>query len=115
VSEIFDHWDNTFQMGNDIEYSAVIVVLIAGAVIGFADLAAIALRAVSATAYLLPLFAASPLAAPSLDAFIGQWWLFLLTSSKGCSCFRGCIGEQNAASVIISISFALSLVSRCFR
>ena len=72
VSEIFDHWDNTFQTGNDIEYSTVIVVLIAGAVIAFADLAAIALRAVSVTAYLLPLFAASPLAAPSLAAFIGH-------------------------------------------
>lgn len=72
MSEIFDHWDNTFLTGNDIEYSTVIVVLIAGAVIAFADLAAIALRAVSVTAYLLSLFAASPLAAPSLAAFIGH-------------------------------------------
>ena len=40
VSEIFDHWDNTFQTGNDIEYSTVIVVLIAGAVIAFAHVAA---------------------------------------------------------------------------
>jgi hypothetical protein len=72
VSEIFDHWDDTFQTGNDIEYSTVIVVLIAGAVIGFADLAAIALRAVSVTAYLSHFFAASPLAVPSLAAFIGH-------------------------------------------
>ena len=72
VSEIFDHWDNTFQTGNDIEYSTVIVVLIAGAVIGFAHLAALVLRGVSVTAYLLPLFAASPLAAPGLAAFIGH-------------------------------------------
>jgi hypothetical protein len=72
VSEMFDHWDNTFQTGNDIEYSTVIVALIAGAVIGFAYLAAIVLRPVSVAAYLLPLFAASPLAALSLDAFIGH-------------------------------------------
>jgi len=36
VSELFDHWDNTFRTGNDIEYSTVIVVLLAGAVICFA-------------------------------------------------------------------------------
>jgi len=72
VSEMFDHWDNTFQTGNDIEYSTVIVVLIAGAVIGLADLAAIALRAVSVTTYLLHFFADSPLAAPSLAGFIGH-------------------------------------------
>ena len=72
VSEIFDHWDNTFQTGNDIEYSTVIVVLIAGAVIGFADLDDLALRAVSVRAYLLHFFGASPLAVPSLAAFIGH-------------------------------------------
>jgi len=36
VSEIFDYWDNTFQAGNDIEYSTVIVALIAGAGFGIA-------------------------------------------------------------------------------
>jgi hypothetical protein len=36
VSEIFDYWDNTFQTGNDIEYSTVIVALIAGAGFGIA-------------------------------------------------------------------------------
>ena len=69
---MFDHWDNTFQTGNDIEYSTVIVVLIAGAVVGFAQVAACVLHPVSVTTYLLPLLVASPLAAPSLDAFIGH-------------------------------------------
>jgi len=72
LSEMFDHWDNTFQTGNDIEYSTVIVVLIAGAVVGFAHVAASVLHTVSVTTYLLPLLVASPLAAPSLDAFIGH-------------------------------------------
>lgn len=72
VSEIFDHWDNTFQTGNDIEYSTVIVVLIAGAVIGFAHVAALVLRTVSATSYLSLLFAASALAAPSPAPFVGH-------------------------------------------
>ena len=49
VSEIFDHWDNTLQTGNDIEYSTVIVVLIAGAVIGFARFVVRLLRTVTPT------------------------------------------------------------------
>ena len=72
VSEIFDHWDNTLQTGNDVEYSTVMVALVAGAVIGFAHVAAIVLRTVSATSYPLPLFAAFPLAVPDPAAFIGQ-------------------------------------------
>jgi hypothetical protein len=72
VSEIFDHWDNTFQTGNDIEHSTVIVVLIAGAVIGFAHIAGIVLRTVLATSCLLPLFAAYRLAVPNPAAFLGQ-------------------------------------------
>jgi hypothetical protein len=71
VSEIFDHWDNTFQTGNDIEYSTVIVVLIAGAVIGFARIAVLVLRTVSATSYVLPLFACA-LATPSFAPFVGH-------------------------------------------
>lgn len=39
VSELFDHWDNTFRTGNDIEYSTVIVAVLTGAVICFAYLA----------------------------------------------------------------------------
>jgi hypothetical protein len=72
VSEIFDHWDNTFQTGNDIEYSTVIVALIAGAVIGFAHVAAIVLRTVSSTSRPLPFFATYSSITPSPAAFIGQ-------------------------------------------
>jgi hypothetical protein len=72
VSEVFDHWDNTFQTGNDIEYSTVIVVLIAGAAIGFAHVAALVLRTVSATSHVLPLFAASTFAAFHPARFIGH-------------------------------------------
>ena len=39
VSEIFDHWDSTSQTGNDIEYSTVIVALMAGPVLGLAHVA----------------------------------------------------------------------------
>ena len=49
VSEIFDHWDSTSQTGNDIEYSTVIVALMAGAVLGLAHVAVTAHRTVSAT------------------------------------------------------------------
>jgi hypothetical protein len=72
VSEIFDHWDNTFQTGNDIEYGTVIVALIAGVVIGFAQVAAIVLRTVSATSCPLPLFATYPFVTPGPTTFIGQ-------------------------------------------
>jgi hypothetical protein len=72
VSELFDHWDNTFQTGNDIEYSTVIVVLIAGAAIAFAHVAAVVLRIVPATSSLLASFAAYFHAAPNTAAFIGQ-------------------------------------------
>lgn len=44
VAEIFDHWDNTLQTGDDVEYSTVIVALIVGAVLGLAHIAATALR-----------------------------------------------------------------------
>lgn len=40
VSEVFDHWDNTFRTGCDVEYSTVIVVLACGAVIAFAHVLA---------------------------------------------------------------------------
>ena len=72
VSEIFDHWDNTFQTGNDIEYSTVIVALIAGAAIGFADVAAIVLRTESATTRPLFLFATHSFLPPIPAALIGQ-------------------------------------------
>lgn len=38
ISELFDHWDNTFRTGNDIEYSTVILALIVGTVICVAQL-----------------------------------------------------------------------------
>lgn len=41
VSELFDHWDNTFRTGKDIEYSTVIVALVIGTVICFSHLAAL--------------------------------------------------------------------------
>lgn len=71
VSEIFDYWDNTFQTGYDIEYSTVIVVLVAGAVIAFAHLAAALIRLVSATPRLMPYFGPCRVNAPSLSAFVG--------------------------------------------
>lgn len=58
VSELFDHWDNTFKTGNDIEYSTVIVVLITGAVIGFVRLAVIVFTALSGTLHARPSLAA---------------------------------------------------------
>jgi hypothetical protein len=59
VSEIFDHWDNTLQTGYDIEYSTVIVALIAGAGFWLARVAAKAIRARSAAFWLLSPFVAS--------------------------------------------------------
>jgi hypothetical protein len=72
VSEIFDHWDNTFQTGYDIEYSTVIVVLVTGAVIAFAHVAAALIRRVSATPRLLPYFGSCRVDAPSLTAFVAH-------------------------------------------
>lgn len=72
VSEIFDHWDNTFKTGCDIEYSTVIVVLIAGAVIAFARVAAALIRGVSATPCLLPLSGSCHLIARSFAAFVAH-------------------------------------------
>jgi hypothetical protein len=72
VSELFDHWDNTFQTGNDIEYSTVIVALIAGAAIGFARVAALVFRPVSATSRPLLLFATCSFITVSPAALIGQ-------------------------------------------
>lgn len=72
VSELFDHWDNTFRTGNDIEYSTVIVALITGAVIWFACLALVLTRSLIMAPLLLRLVAwaatattiASPIAHP---------------------------------------------------
>ncbi len=40
VAETFDFWDHTVQTGNDIEYSLVMLVLIAGAGFGLTHVAA---------------------------------------------------------------------------
>jgi hypothetical protein len=72
VSELFDHWDNTFRTGYDIEYSTVIVVVVAGAVIAFAHLLANVIRRVSATHFRLPLFSFYTLVLPIPAVFIGH-------------------------------------------
>jgi hypothetical protein len=73
VSELFDHWDNTFQTGNDIEYNTVIVVLVAGAAIAFVRVAVLVLREASAVSDWLPVFACSAqLAASKAVDFIGH-------------------------------------------
>ena len=41
IVETFDYWDHTLQTGNDIEYSLVVVALVAGAVFGMAHAATI--------------------------------------------------------------------------
>ena len=56
VAETFDFWDRTLQTGNDIEYSLVIVVLIAGAGFGLTHLAAMLMRTVSLMSRLLSSF-----------------------------------------------------------
>jgi hypothetical protein len=72
VSEIFDHWDNTFQTGNDVEYSTVIVMLVAGATIAFAYAVALNPRKASITSYRPPVLAAHILAPFSAGNFIGH-------------------------------------------
>jgi hypothetical protein len=64
VSEIFDHWDNTFQTGNDVESSTIIVALIAGAALGLTHVAAMTVCVVSGSR-LLPLFVTCLLSALS--------------------------------------------------
>ena len=65
VSEIFDHWENTFKTGNDIESSMIIVALVAGAAFGLTHVAGVmVLYAVLGTC-LLPLFVTCLLSASS--------------------------------------------------
>ncbi len=52
IAETFDFWDHTLQTGNDIEYSLVILALVAGAGFGIVHVA-IVMRAVSLTHCLL--------------------------------------------------------------
>jgi hypothetical protein len=64
VAETFDFWDHTLQTGNDIEYSLVIVVLIAGAGFGLTHVAAVAMRTVSLMSLLSSSLGASCSSAP---------------------------------------------------
>ena len=70
VSELFDHWDNTFKTGNDIEYSTVIVVLIAGAVVGFVRFAFMVLTATWGALHVRPSLAVAA-ARPNSTELIG--------------------------------------------
>ena len=72
VSELFDHWDNTFKTGNDIEYSTVIVVLIAGAVVGFVRFAVRVLTAQLGALHVRPSLAAVADPRPNSTELIGH-------------------------------------------
>ena len=69
VSELFDHWDNTFRTGNDIEYSTVIVVLLVGAAICFAHLVVIVTRSRTTIGPLLRRFPVCAAAVPTIVSF----------------------------------------------
>ena len=71
IAETFDFWDHTLQTGNDIEYSLVMVALVAGAGFGVAHVAAIVMRTVSLTSCLLSSFVASSSCAPPPVASTG--------------------------------------------
>lgn len=72
VSELFDHWDNTFRTGNDIEYSTVIVVLVAGAVIAFSRVLANLIRCVPATHFRWRSISSYALLLPILVVFVAH-------------------------------------------
>ena len=72
VSELFDHWDNTFHTGYDVEYSTVIVVLAAGAVIAFARALRKLIVTVSATDFRLPVVTLYDFVPPNRSVFIGN-------------------------------------------
>ncbi len=72
VSELFDHWDNTFRTGYDIEYSTVIVVVVAGAVVALAHLLVNVIRSVCATHFRLRPFSFYTLVLPIPAVFIGH-------------------------------------------
>lgn len=72
VSELVDHWDNTFRTGNDVEYSTVIVALVIGAVICFAGLATVVTRSRTAIVCKFSLLAVRVAAADSTPSFIAH-------------------------------------------
>jgi hypothetical protein len=59
IAETFDFWDHTLQTGNDIEYSLVVVALVAGAGFGLAQAAVVVMRTVSLMSRLLSSLVAS--------------------------------------------------------
>ena len=71
VAETFDFWDHTLQTGKDIEYSLVMVALVAGVGFGLAHVAAIVMRTLSLTSCLLASFVASSSCAPPPVASTG--------------------------------------------
>jgi hypothetical protein len=71
IAETFDFWDHTLQTGNDIEYSLVMVALIAGAGFWVAHVAAVTTRTVSLISCLLSSFVASISCAPPTAASTG--------------------------------------------
>jgi len=49
ASELFDHWDNTFRTGNDVESSVIIAALAAGVVLALAGALTVIMHLVSMT------------------------------------------------------------------
>ncbi|HKV78669.1 MAG TPA: hypothetical protein VJP02_11035 [Candidatus Sulfotelmatobacter sp.] len=72
ISELFDHWDNTFRTGNDVEYSTVIVALIVGTVICVAQLSLIVFLSQTAVPCLSPPPAMWEAVEPTEATFIGH-------------------------------------------
>jgi hypothetical protein len=72
VSELFDHWDNTFRTGNDIEYSTVIVALVAGAAICLAGLATLLIAFRTTIASTLSVFAMESSDVPTTGSFVAH-------------------------------------------
>jgi len=72
VSELFDHWDNTFRTGNDIEYSTVIVALVAGAAICLGGLAATLIALRTTVASPLSMFAVESSDLPTTGSFVAH-------------------------------------------
>ena len=52
ASELFDHWDNSFRTGNDVESSVIIAALAAGVVLALACALPAMIRLVSMTSKL---------------------------------------------------------------
>jgi hypothetical protein len=71
IAETFDCWDHTLQTGEDIEYSLVMVALVAGAGFGLARGAAITMRTVSLESRLLASFVVSCFFTPPATAGTG--------------------------------------------